>query len=85
MMLFSVTSAMFITSRPIYSKEIAISSYNITLFHNKQKRKNFRNRRQAGNEGAKAALFRTCGFAYRRSGLFVSFGAEHTGRITPIP
>jgi len=31
---------MFITSRPIYSKEIAISSYNITLFHNKQKRKN---------------------------------------------
>ena len=41
-------------------------------------------RRQAGNEGAKAALFRTCGSAHRRSDLFASFWAEYAGRITPL-
>ena len=38
-------------------------------------------RRQAGNEGAKAALFPSD----RSSGLFLSLLAEHERLVTPMP
>ena len=40
-------------------------------------------RRQAGNEGAKAALFRTCGSAYRRAISLCPLGQNTRGGSRP--